>query len=651
MASLKSGLYSPMLLPLSGLIVGILLSELGAGFVIGAVSILAGIVIYEIIARRSGDPVAAYHIRNWHYSWITVMFTGVGVIISDSMKPGQLPDELIDRTVMAYGHVDEVRSTTLGDRTVIELTALMDSSGNAKAIPPVRVLGLCPYFPGRVDDNVIFPCKLRRITDSGNSFDSGYARRMSRNGILYAAIVNDSIKTQSRTTTLSGLTWAIRSHAEEFIEKTPLAKQTQNFLITILLGDREYLDENTRELFADGGVSHMLALSGMHVSIIAGIILWLLFPFNLLGIYRWRYIVALPVLWGYTFITGLTPSTVRAAIMLTTVIACMLTERKNSSWNALLLAVFIILLFNPNALFDIGLQLSFICVASLIFFAGPLNPIDHHGHGVLFSVVAAVLVTLSATAASWVLISYYFGIFPLLFIPANLIVVPLLPIYVVLALIFLLTVAIGYPAGWLAWILDAGYSGLTALLSAIHGPESSALRFDVSWITVTLWLLALAGLAVWLHYKRHKGFLILSGIVATISLILIPFTEPSKPDGFIIQTRSDMPQILTRIGREEYSQTFRPNTVSGITIHGKHILAADCDLHGTRKPDACDFAIITRSCRNSIAEIDSILHPALIVLHPSIRRLSETEMIHQADSLHIPVHSLRISGPLHIIKE
>lgn len=651
MASLTLRLYSPMLLPLSGLIGGILLSHLGAGFVAGAVLIMAGIVVYEIIARKSGDPVAAFHMHNWHYSWVAVIFTGIGVIITNTRMPEPLPDELVDCTVMAYGHVDEVRNTTLGDRAVMELTALMDSSGNAKAISPVRILGVCRYFPGQVDDNVIFPCKLKRISDSGNTFDSGYATRIARKGILYTAIMDDSIKTKSRNTTLNGLTWNIRSRAEEFIEKTPLTKQTQNFLITIILGDREYLDENTRALFADGGVSHMLALSGMHVSIIAGIILWLLFPFNLLGIYRWRYIVALPVLWGYTFITGLTPSTVRAAIMLTTVIVCMLTERKNSSWNALLLAVFIILLFNPDALFDIGLQLSFICVTSLIFFAGPLNPIDHHEHSILFNVVAAVLVTLSATAASWVLTSYYFGIFPLLFIPANLIALPLLPIYVVLALIFMLTAAIGHPFVWLAWTLDAGYSGLVAMLSAIHGEESSALQFDVSWITVTLWLLALAGLALWLHYRRHRGFLILSAAVAVISLILIPFAEPSKPDGFIIQTRSDMPQILSRIDRREFSQTFKPNAVSGITIHGKHILSADCDLQSMLKPDVCDIAIITRSCRNSIAEIDSILHPGLIVLHPSIRRVIESEMIHQADSLHIPVHSLRISGPLHIIKE
>lgn len=651
MVSLKVRLYSPMMLPLAGLIAGIILANHGAGFILGASLIMAGLGMYELIARRSADPVSAYHLQKWHYAWIPLVFTGVGAIVANVSRPEPLPDELTDRTVMAYGHVCEVRSTTLGDRVVLDLTALMDSTGNAKAVTPVKVLGICQDFPARVDDDVIFPCKLNRITDSSNTFNTGYALRMSRKGILYSAVIGDSVKSKAHSSTLNGLTWTWRGRAEEFIEKTSLTKRTQNFLITILLGDRAYLDEDTRSLFADGGVSHILALSGMHVSIIAGIILWLLFPFNLLGIYRWRYAVALPILWGYTFITGLTPSTVRAAIMMTVVIACMLTERKNSSWNALLLAAFLILLINPNALFDIGLQLSFICVAALIFFAGPLNPVDHHEHGVLFNIVAAVLVTLSATAASWVLSSYYFGIFPLLFIPANLMALPLLPVYIVLALIYFLSVGVGYPVPWLDRILDAGYSGLLALLGNIRGDASSALHFDVSWLTVALWLLALAGFAIWLHYKHNRLFLILSSAVAVTAIVLIPFSKATRPDGFIIQTRTDRPQVLVRADRDEYTRTFQSNAVSGIRILDRQIMAADCELRGTPLPKVCDYAIVTRSCPNSISEIDSILHPRMIVLHPSIRRLREAEILRDADSLHIPVHSLRLSGPIHVMQD
>lgn len=650
MEPVKLNLNSPMLIPLLGLIGGIILAGYGAGFATGAALIITGLVIYEIIAWKSPDPISSYRHRNWHYLWLLIVFIGTGTIIADSRKPEQPSNELFDNTVVAYGHVNDISNTTLGDRAVIELTAVMDSSGNAKAVKPFKILGICQNFQSDIDDDIIFPCRINRITDSANTFNQGYALRMARKGILYSAVIEDSIKNQGHTPTLNGITSGLRSHAEEFIEKTTLAKPTQNFLITVLLGDRAYLDENTRSLFSDGGVSHMLALSGMHVSIIAGIIMWLLFPFNLFGIYKWRYIATLPILWGYTLVTGLSPSTVRAAIMLTVVITCILTERKNSAWNALLLAVFIIILFNPDSLYDIGLQLSFICVASLIFFAGPLNPIDQHKHNILYDIVSAILVTLSATAASWVLSSYYFGIFPILFIPANLIVLPLLPIYVVFTLIFFLSVAIGYPVPWLDYVIDTAYSGLTRFLMWLQGTGSSTLQLDAPWITVALWLLALAGLVVWMHYKRHKAILTVSLFFASVSIVLLIFRSGVSADGFIIQTRSDRPQILVRDGRHQYTRNFETNAVSGMDVHGKHIVSADCDLKGSSILKQCDYLIITRSCPNTISEIDSILHPATIILHPSIPRKRESEFIHIADSLNIASHSLRISGPLRIMK-
>lgn len=636
-----------MLLPLSGLICGILLGNCGIGFIIGAALILAGLGVYEIISWKSADPVSTYHLRNWHYAWLIIVFTGTGIIVSNASRPEQLPYKLTYNTVMAYGHVEDVRSTTLGDRVILELTAVMDSTGHADVIKPTRVLGMCRNFTADTDDDVIFPCKLIRITDSTNTFNSGYALRMARKGILYSAIIGDSVKITGHKTSFSGITLRIRNKAEEFIENTSLSKSTQNFLITILLGDRAYLDEDARALFVDGGISHILALSGMHVSIIAGIILWLLFPFNLFGIYRCRYVAAVPILWAYTILTGLSPSTVRAAIMMTVVIICILTERKNSAWNALLLSVFIILLFNPNALYDVGLQLSFVCVASLIFFAGPLNPVDHHEHDVLFTIVASILVTLTATAASWVLSSYYFGIFPTLFIPANLVALPLLPVYIVMAIAYFASVAMGYPIMGFDRMLDAGYSGLISFLSWMRGPESSALHFDVSGLTVVLWLIALAGITIWLHYKHDKRILSAACFIAVAAIVMIPFTSDAQPDGFIIQT-SDRPQILVRNGRCQYTGRFESNSVSGIKIQGKNLITADCNISGMSPIPKCDFAIITRSCPNSIVQIDSLLHPELIIVHTSVRRDRELDMIRECDSLHLQIHSLRIDGPLHV---
>lgn len=153
-----------------------------------------------------------------------------------------------------------------------------------------------------------------------------------------------------------------------------------------------------------------------------------------------------------------------------------------------------------------------------------------------------------------------------------------------------------------------------------------------------------------MHYKRHKAILTVSLSFASVSIVLLIFGSGVNADGFIIQTRSDRPQILVRDGRHQYTRNFETNAVSGMYVHGKHIVSADCALKGSSILNQCDYLIITRSCTNTISEIDSILHPATIILHPSIPRKRESELIHIADSLNIANHSLRISGPLRIMK-
>ena len=122
------------------------------------------------------------------------------------------------------------------------------------------------------------------------------------------------------------------------------------------------------------------------------------------------------------------PSTVRACVMA----ACMMTavwlERKNSSWNSLLLASVIILIFSPRALYDVGFQLSFTCVAGLIFFAAKLNPIDRHEHNRLYSIVALPDRHYDSHRSKLAPHGILFRTPPIAFLPTNLLILPLLPV-------------------------------------------------------------------------------------------------------------------------------------------------------------------------------------------------------------------------------
>lgn len=665
-------LAPPLLIPLTGLISGIILSYIllnadgplpdlagrDTALWAGTACMALGIVVYEIILRLPDDPVSAYRHQKWHSVWAFLIFMGGGIIAADFDRPVTLDDRMRDSAVKAVGNIRDLHYGVSGDRALVNMEAIVDSSGNIFTITPVTIMLSAPVINATVDDEITFPVSIRGIKDNPNDFESGYADYMKRKGILYSTYIPSymsgeedfGISVADHRASIAGALWHFRYDIEEFIEKCPLNPATSRFLITVLLGDRDYLRQDVRELFADAGVSHMLALSGMHVSIIAGIILFLLFPLNFAGMYRLRYILSLPAMWFYVLITGGSASTVRAALMLTCMTVCLLLERKHSGWNGLLIATFIILLFNPSALFDVGLQLSFVCVASLVVFSTYLNPFKSYEHPKTNSIYTAILTSLLATMASWALVSYYFGIFPLLFIPANLVALPLLPCYVVIALIYFVSCMTGHPFTILGELLDNGFDLLQQFLTMIHNQDQSVLHLSVPGITVVLWLAGISVIAIRLHHNRSRKVMITGAALCLLALIAIPvMADNEENEGFILQNRPDRPTMIVRNGPNKHILEFNTNEISRTMVNGYRVIVADCTPDKDAVPDSCDFLVITRSCLSEIGTLDSLYHPGTVVLHNSIHRDRENDLIHEADSLHIKVHSIRIHEPLRVM--
>ena len=640
-----------ILLPLLALAAGILSAGFGADYWFGAAELLLGAAIYLLLIFKSRDPLESFRMQKFHCVWIGLLFLGLGTVTADFSRPFRMPSDNFSGIKAAEGRIVSVSHKSWGDRCEVEVLKLFGNDGNVYDCTNFRAILQSDVLTKDIDDVVTFPGSFSRISDSPNSLSGGYALQMERKGILYSVWAEDrDIHPVGHSTTLSGLATECRYDIEEFIEKTPIAKQTQHFLITVLLGDRAYLDENVRSLFADAGVSHILALSGMHIMIIAAIFMALLFPLNFRGWYKQRILIATLMVFGYAFVTGAAPSTVRACVMAACVAAGILLERKNSAMNALLLAVFIILLFTPSAIYDVGLQLSFVCVASLILFMQPLNPVDEHRHNTLYKIMAALLSTLIATAGSWAITAYYFHTFPLLFIPANLLVLPLLPFYISAAILYLALYGVGINATFLENALDGSLSLLYRMLEWITDGGASALTFVISHWTVWLWLGGVVMIAIALHSSRRKMLFHLSGALLVIgAIVLIPFSsEANRREMLICSDYYDI-RMLVSDGGLESELKFIPGAVSRQNVLGKTLIALDCDASGFN-PDSlikCDYLIISKGFKGKLSDITDKFNPQTIVIHRSVFPKREKRLLAEADSLQIDSHSLRHS-PLRI---
>lgn len=212
-------------------------------------------------------------------------------------------------------------------------------------------------------------------------------------------------------------------------------------VIGMVLGDRYTIPQHIRDLFVQTGTAHILAISGFNVGIVAFLIFLVLKTIPIGR--RNQYLATIFLLIAYSFLVGGQPAVVRATIMAVVFLLSFLVERETDTTNSLAFAALIILMDNPLNFFDIGFQLSFISVLSIIQFYPRIFqwlskcPFDINRQPILF-VAQSLSVSLAAEFGIAALIAYYFNIITPVTILANLIIIPLMSAIVALGLGLLL---------------------------------------------------------------------------------------------------------------------------------------------------------------------------------------------------------------------
>lgn len=645
---------SLLLIPVAGISTGILLSSFGAGFLWGGIIILVSISVYLLVHILSKNPSIAFKINRLHYVWIFILFSGIGIISFEATKPTDISDSFSELRY-ARGIIKRTTATNFGDKAVINVTAFYNSEGISTCTNNIDILIRTDALNSGIDDEIIFPVRLKRIADSQETFYEGYAKQLNNKGIYYESRCQpEDITSLGQKRSFSGIAWIIRTKLESFIEKSGLSTQTGHFLITVLLGDRDFLHDSNRKLFADAGISHILALSGMHVGIIAAVLLWILLPFNLTRSYKLRLIITVLILFFYAFITGWSATTLRAVLMLTSVSLCLIIERKNNSWNALLFATLIILLITPGALFDAGFQLSFVCVGALLFFTDKINPIDHHSHPILYRITALFLTTIVAVAATWCISSYYFNSLPVVFLPANILILPILPFYLTASIIYLLLTASGIHLPLFASILDSLFNCSINIINWLSAAASSAISIEIPAVSVFVWIITIVTLAYFVNsgYKRIWGYCTCISLLIFISTFIL-MTEASKPDALIVRSAPDCIHLSVRKDDKEYEIRNQRHANSEFILNDEYFLLLDGPVESFYRYSKKRYkaVIIGGSMTSEIRNILTRLESPEIITHPSLRKKRESEILKVADSLGLHCHSIRHDGAWRYIQE
>lgn len=221
-----------------------------------------------------------------------------------------------------------------------------------------------------------------------------------------------------------------------------LSEKVSGLAKGILLGDSYSIDENVKENFQKCNLSHMLAVSGAHLSyLILGINTILNKKF--LGIKQQK-IICIVIIIIYMIITNMSPSVIRAGISTIIAICSTFIYRKQDTYTTMSIALLLTLINNPFTLFNIGLQLSYLATLSIVIFYSKISKYNKKKK-IKKYILDNIMLTLSANILILPLIVYNFNIIPLNSILSNFLVGPILGICIILGFITLVISLIGMP--------------------------------------------------------------------------------------------------------------------------------------------------------------------------------------------------------------
>lgn len=271
----------------------------------------------------------------------------------------------------------------------------------------------------------------------------------------------------------------IRNKALNTLHENGLTDSNLQLIAALAFGDKSLLDEETKGNFQTAGAMHILAVSGLHVGIVNGI-LFFLFGFIRKKEHIWiKILCCITGIWAYACLTGMSPSVQRASIMCSMVSISIILKRCCSTYNSLAAAAIISLLISPNDLFSVSFQLSYVAVLSIVYFGQKIQNlfctetiIGSYIWGIIAVSIAVQIGTLPITL-------FYFGAIPTYSLITNIVVIPLSFIIVLCVVFSLATSCITTISNYITQVLNFFTSYLQDAIADINTFPHPQINFPI----------------------------------------------------------------------------------------------------------------------------------------------------------------------------
>ena len=381
---------------------------------------------------------------------------------------------------------------------------------------------------------------LQPITNSGNPGGFDYKQYCASQDIHYQVYLQPKeyrVSYLLHTNIFTNALINTRSNVLSILRKFIPGEKETGVAEALLIGYRDDLDKDLVRSYSNTGVVHIIAISGLHLGMIYGLLILLLKPFRKVKWIRWaKPVIILAVLWGFSFLAGAVPSILRSAVMFSFIVIGESLGRKTNIYNTLAASAFCLLVYNPYFFWDVGFQLSYTAVLSIVLFMKPIYRQLYFRNKLLHTIWELNAVTLSAQILTLPVILFYFHQFPNLFLFTNFIAVPVSGFILYGELLLLILFKIP--------VLNM-YTGkvISFLISQMNGviERTDRLPFSITEnIQVSLWqsillYITIAYLAWWLMQKKSNRLLMaLSSLAVYVCLGSIRTIQQKKQHKLVV---------------------------------------------------------------------------------------------------------------------
>ena len=352
---------------------------------------------------------------------------------------------------------------------------------------------------------------LQPITNAGNPGGFDYQRYAGFHGIYFQVFLKPheyKIGTEKKIVSFRQMLFDIQKWVLFSFRKYIPGRAESGVAEALLIGYRNDLDIDLVQRYSNTGVVHIIAISGMHLGLIYGLLVFLFKP---LGQSRKvviiRSIIILVLLWVFTLLTGAAPSIVRSAIMFTFVVLGEMQKRKASIYNNLALSALLILVADPFSLWDVGFQLSYLAVLSIAVFATPISKWFYFKYKIFRWCWQFIAITLAAQILTYPVVAFHFHQFPNLFLLTNIVAVPLSSC-ILYALIFLLVISeiplLATLVGELCSILIGWMNAFIGFVDQFAFALTDGIYFTIPQAAVLF--MVITACSWWLTHRSSKAF-------------------------------------------------------------------------------------------------------------------------------------------------